>query len=152
MGLGKIFQPTHTHATIMASLCCFGDWSRKVGLPWFPSHRPCATTGRPLGKPRVAFFHQFLGYAVKPQLPMVSHHTTDFPNFTPPLGFSGTTSEHLLDLNTASHDDLVGLGLDGQISDQIVENRPYRNKLELLSRMVIPEHAYNAIRLAWRGD
>lgn len=56
------------------------------------------------------------------------------------------TSEHLLDLNTASHDDLVGLGLDGQMSDQIVENRPYRNKLELLSRMVIPEHAYNAIK------
>jgi DNA uptake protein ComE-like DNA-binding protein len=56
------------------------------------------------------------------------------------------TSEHLLDLNTATHDDLVSLGLDANISDQIVENRPYRNKLDLLSRMVIPEQAYNAIK------
>jgi len=56
------------------------------------------------------------------------------------------TSEHLLDLNTASHEDLTGLGLDGEMSEQIVENRPYRNKLDLLSRMVIPEHAYNIIK------
>lgn len=56
------------------------------------------------------------------------------------------TSEHLLDLNTASLDDLLRLGLDREVSDQIVENRPYRNKLDLLSRMVISEQAYNAIK------
>ena len=55
-------------------------------------------------------------------------------------------SEHLLDLNTANRDDLVSLGLDAEASEQIVENRPYRNKLDLLSRMVIPEQAYNAIK------
>ena len=55
-------------------------------------------------------------------------------------------SENLLDLNTATQDDFVRLGLDREMSDQVLENRPYRNKLDLLSRMVIPEPAYNAIK------
>jgi hypothetical protein len=55
-------------------------------------------------------------------------------------------AENLLDLNTASHNDFLQLGLDSDMSDRITENRPYRNKLDLLSRMVIPEPAYNIIR------
>jgi hypothetical protein len=55
-------------------------------------------------------------------------------------------SEHLLDLNTASLDDLLGIGIDRESGDHIVENRPYRNKLDLLSRMVIPEQMYNRIK------
>ena len=55
-------------------------------------------------------------------------------------------SEHLLDLNTASPDDFLGLGLDSLTVNQIVENRPYRNKLDLLSRMVMPESSYHQIR------
>jgi DNA uptake protein ComE-like DNA-binding protein len=55
-------------------------------------------------------------------------------------------SENLLDLNTATQDDLLRLGLDREVSDRILENRPYRNKLDLLARMVIPEPAYNAIK------
>ena len=54
--------------------------------------------------------------------------------------------EHLLDLNTASPDDLLKLGVDGEICDKILDNRPYRNKLDLVSRMVIPEQTYNQIR------
>ncbi len=56
------------------------------------------------------------------------------------------TSEHLLDLNSASLDDLLRLGLDPAVGEQILENRPYRNKLDLLSRMVISEQVYNAIK------
>ena len=55
-------------------------------------------------------------------------------------------SENLLDLNAASHDDLLKLGVDCEMSDRILENRPYRNKLDLVSRMVIPEETYNRIR------
>ena len=55
-------------------------------------------------------------------------------------------SENLLDLNTASHEDLLKLGVDGEMSDRILDNRPYRNKLDLLSRMVIPQGAYDLIR------
>jgi DNA uptake protein ComE-like DNA-binding protein len=56
------------------------------------------------------------------------------------------TSEHLLDLNTATLADFLRLGLEPAVGDQILENRPYRNKLDLLSRMVIPEQVYNAIK------
>ena len=55
-------------------------------------------------------------------------------------------SHHLLDLNTASHEELQRLGLNDEMTDKIVDNRPYRNKLDLLSRMVIPEATYNGIR------
>ena len=56
------------------------------------------------------------------------------------------SEEHLLDLNTANLDELVRLGLDAEAGEQIIENRPYRHKLDLLSRMVIPEQVYNAIK------
>jgi hypothetical protein len=55
-------------------------------------------------------------------------------------------SEDLLDLNTATQDDLLKLRLDAETSDRILENRPYRNKLDLLSRMVISEPAYDLIK------
>jgi hypothetical protein len=55
-------------------------------------------------------------------------------------------SEHLLDLNTASHSDLVRLGIESEVVERILENRPYRNKLDLLSRMVIAEPVYDAIK------
>ena len=51
-----------------------------------------------------------------------------------------------MDLNSAPTDDLKRLGLDDVAVDRIVENRPYRNKLELVSRMVIPETLYGEIR------
>jgi hypothetical protein len=55
-------------------------------------------------------------------------------------------AENLLDLNTASLSEFLQLGLDREMSDRITENRPYRNKLDLLSRMVISESAYSIIR------
>jgi DNA uptake protein ComE-like DNA-binding protein len=70
---------------------------------------------------------------------------------TPDLGYQEHSPEelashHLLDLNTASHEELQRLGLNDEMTDKIVDNRPYRNKLDLLSRMVIPEATYNGIR------
>lgn len=55
-------------------------------------------------------------------------------------------SEHLLDLNAATFDDLKGLGLNKDTVDRIVDNRPYRNKLELVSRMVVSQPDYQAIK------
>jgi hypothetical protein len=55
-------------------------------------------------------------------------------------------AENLLDLNTASPSEFLQLGLDSDMGDRITENRPYRNKLDLLSRFVIPEQVYNTIR------
>ncbi len=52
-----------------------------------------------------------------------------------------------LDLNTASRERLAGLpGVGPELADRIIENRPYRNKLDLVSRMVVPENIYAAIK------
>jgi hypothetical protein len=50
------------------------------------------------------------------------------------------------DLNQADRTALEKLGLEPVAIDRIVENRPYRNKLELVSRMIIPETLYGEIR------
>jgi hypothetical protein len=52
-----------------------------------------------------------------------------------------------LELNRAEAEELVTVfGLDRDVADRIVENRPYRNKMDLLSRMIVPEDIYNAIK------
>ena len=55
-------------------------------------------------------------------------------------------SEHLLDLNAATCDDLSRLGLSKNTIDRIVDNRPYRNKLELVSRMVLSPSDYHQFK------
>src|SRR4051812_44653370 len=48
-------------------------------------------------------------------------------------------SDHLIDLNEADSGQLQELGLDPQAVERLIENRPYRSKLELVSRMVLAE-------------
>jgi DNA uptake protein ComE-like DNA-binding protein len=49
----------------------------------------------------------------------------------------------LLDLNECSATELASLeGMDADAADRIIEGRPYRNKLDLLSRMIVPEVIY----------
>jgi hypothetical protein len=54
--------------------------------------------------------------------------------------------EHLTDLNRGDTSELLGLGLSRASVDRIIENRPYRSKLELVSRLILPEAEYTAIR------
>ena len=54
--------------------------------------------------------------------------------------------EHLLDLNSADTNEFGQLGLQSEMIDRIIDNRPYRNKLDLLSRMVVPEELYRGIK------
>jgi len=51
-----------------------------------------------------------------------------------------------LDLNTASTENLTALGLDAEAVDRIVDNRPYRRKLELLERFILAKADYDLIR------
>ena len=53
---------------------------------------------------------------------------------------------HLLDLNTAEISDLAALSLGQESLDRLIENRPYRSKLDLLSRMVLSQPEYAAIK------
>jgi hypothetical protein len=56
------------------------------------------------------------------------------------------TSEHLIDLNTAEADQLGELGISEESVERLLENRPYRNKLELVSRMVLTQDDYTRIK------
>lgn len=56
------------------------------------------------------------------------------------------TSSHLIDLNDATSDQLKDLNLTQESIDRLIENRPYRSKLELVSRMVLSEAEYETIR------
>jgi hypothetical protein len=51
-----------------------------------------------------------------------------------------------LDLNDASESDLQRLGLSAESLQRLIENRPYRSKLELVSRMVLTEAEFSGIR------
>ena len=55
-------------------------------------------------------------------------------------------SENLTDLNRGDASELLSLGLSRALADRVIENRPYRSKLELVSRLVLPEGEYTAIR------
>jgi DNA uptake protein ComE-like DNA-binding protein len=52
----------------------------------------------------------------------------------------------LLDLNVTGVSDLLELGVEAEMADRIIENRPFRNKLELLSRRIVTEEVYERIK------
>ena len=68
--------------------------------------------------------------------------------------FTGATArsyrrdvESLLDLNHASKEELAELpGLNADLVSRIIENRPYHNKLDLISRVVVAEETYEVIK------
>lgn len=58
----------------------------------------------------------------------------------------GRPRGRMVELNQGSIEEFVDIGLDQQSIDRMIEERPYRNKLELISRMIIPEETYEIIR------
>jgi competence protein ComEA len=57
-----------------------------------------------------------------------------------------STSSKLIDINSASQDDLKSVpGIGDAYSAAIVKNRPYANKSQLVSRKVIPQATYDKI-------
>lgn len=56
-------------------------------------------------------------------------------------------AEALLDLNTASREDLIKLkGVGDARADAIIKGRPYKAKNELVDRKIVPENVYNDIK------
>lgn len=51
-----------------------------------------------------------------------------------------------VDLNTCSRVSLTALGLTEQEADKIIEARPYRSKLDLVSQYIIPQQDYVLIK------
>ncbi|HLH07278.1 MAG TPA: hypothetical protein VKW78_08575 [Terriglobales bacterium] len=66
--------------------------------------------------------------------------------FVPDKINTGQPSAELLDLNSCSAQELLSLGeMDSTWATRIVESRPYRNKMDLLSRMIIPADLFAVI-------
>jgi hypothetical protein len=55
-------------------------------------------------------------------------------------------SSHLIDLNDSNPEQLEKLNLTPESLQRLIENRPYRSKLELVSRMILSEAEYESIR------
>ena len=52
-----------------------------------------------------------------------------------------------ININEASQQEIMhALGLEAELAERIVEQRPYPSKIDLLGRMVIPEGVYNSIK------
>lgn len=56
-------------------------------------------------------------------------------------------AEQALDLNTISRESLLELpGIDDDLAERILDNRPYRSKFDLLNRLVVPDTVYRQIK------
>lgn len=51
-----------------------------------------------------------------------------------------------VDINTASEEDLVLVGVDRAAAKKIMQARPYRNKFELVSKQLLTRDQYNKVK------
>ena len=55
-------------------------------------------------------------------------------------------SKKQLDINSASEDEMVSIGIEKAAAKKIVEARPYRNKAELVSRQILTKAQYDKLK------
>ncbi len=73
------------------------------------------------------------------------HLTTDDLHYSD-LSAEELVAEHLIDLNSANAEQMTGLGLSTETQERLIDNRPYRSKLDLVSRMILSQDEYAAIK------
>ena len=55
-------------------------------------------------------------------------------------------SKKQLDINTASEEEMISIGIEKAAAKKIVEARPYRNKTELVSRQLLTKAQYDKLK------
>jgi hypothetical protein len=55
-------------------------------------------------------------------------------------------SKKQLDINSASEEEMVAIGIEKAAARKIVEARPYRNKTELVSRQLLTKAQYDKLK------
>jgi competence protein ComEA len=62
-------------------------------------------------------------------------------------GYAGDRADKLVDINSASEDQLKELpGIGDALASRIIKHRPYKRKDDLVDKKVIPEAAYERIK------
>jgi len=51
-----------------------------------------------------------------------------------------------VDINSASEDEIVAVGIEKAVAKKIIEARPYRNKTELVSRQLLTKVQYDKLK------
>ena len=63
------------------------------------------------------------------------------------VDLSAAAMAGMVDINQASAEDLERIGVhDRDMVDRLIEGRPYRNKMDLLTRMIVPQDVYDVIK------
>ena len=55
-------------------------------------------------------------------------------------------SKKQVDINTATEEEMVAIGIEKAAAKKIVEARPYRNKTELVSRQLLTKAQYDKLK------
>lgn len=55
-------------------------------------------------------------------------------------------SKKQVDINTASEEEMVAIGIEKAAAKKIVDARPYRNKTELVSRQLLSKTQYDKLK------
>ena len=69
------------------------------------------------------------------------------PAAVPSVSYAGDRADKLVDINSATEDQLKELpGIGDALASRIVKHRPYKRKDDLVDKKVIPEAAYERIK------
>lgn len=59
---------------------------------------------------------------------------------------AGAQTKKQVDINSASEEEMVAVGIEKAAAKKIVEARPYRNKTELVSKQLLTKVQYDKIK------